>query len=451
MSYAEPRQPGVTGPPAAAAPTAPLEPAAAGAPASTSTRRTFSALKYPEFRYLFGANTLQFGSMQMQLLVRGILVFQLTGSYEALGRVSLAHAIPGLLLTPFGGLIADRAPKRTVVAVAQAINLVNAWVLALLAFNGALTFPHLLISAVLQGGVNSVLMPTKQALTPDTVPRHTLMNAIALLTSGQNLMQLVGPALGGILVAWAGAASGFGVMGAMYAVGLLFTTRLPVGAAYPSTDAAEAAPTRARTRHLSARGALTDLVDGLRYVGRDATIRTLIAVNFIVIFISMPYTMMLPGFVTEVLHGGATELGWLMTVTGIGAVGGSLMVASLSERKRGRLLILTGVILGGSLLAFAVSTNYYLTLPIMLVVGFGHAMRMSIGQVLVQHYSPDHYRGRVMSVWMMQYSIMSVGTYGVGLLSEAFGPQWALGSMAATLVVLMGLVWLAVPLMRRIE
>lgn len=433
MSYAEPRQPAVPG----ATP-------AAGTSAPAPTLRTFSALQYPEFRYLFGANTLQFGSMQMQLLVRGILVFQLTNSYEALGLVSLAHAIPGLLFTPFGGIIADRAPKRTVVSVAQAINMLNAWVLAALAFSGALTFPHLLISAVLQGGVNSVLMPTKQALTPDTVPRHTLMNAIALLTSGQNLMQLVGPVLGGLVLAWAGASSGFGVMGAMYAVGLIFTMRLPVGPAYPSADA----PARS-TKHGA--GGMADLVDGLRYVVKDPTIRTLIAVNFIVIFISMPYTMMLPGFVTEVLQGGETELGLLMTMTGVGALGGSLMVASLSPKRRGRLLILTGVILGGSLLAFAISTNYYVTLPIMLVVGFGHAMRMSIGQVLVQHYSPDQYRGRVMSVWMMQYSIMSVGTYGVGVLSEAVGPQWAIGGMAAALVVLMGLVWLAIPLMRRIE
>ena len=125
---------------------------------------------------------------------------------------------------------------------------------------------------------------------------------------------------------------------------------------------------------------LADLIDGVRYVSKDPTIRTLISVNFIVIFIAMPYTMMLPGFVADVLHKGEAEFGYLMMATGIGALGGSLMVATLSDRKRGRLMILTGVILGGSLLAFAVSTNYLITLPIMLILGFGQAMRMSIGR-----------------------------------------------------------------------
>lgn len=448
MSYAEP-----TPSNAAVAVPGPAAGAARRTPSSGFSPRTFEALRNPHFRLLFWANTLQFGSMQMQMLVRGVLVFQLTGSYAALGQVSLAHAIPGLVFTPFGGIIADRAPKRTVLLIAHAFNMTNSWVLALLALAGVLTFPHLLISAALQGAVNSVMMPTKQALVPDIVRRDTLMNAIALNTSGQNLMQLVGPGIGGLLLAFSGTPAAFGVMGAMYAVAFVFTARLPGRPVFTSeqTPVATGVPASIASSARRRPSGLTDLVEGVRYVCSDPVIRTLIAVNFIVIFISMPYAMMLPGFVQEVLHRGPAELGVLMTVTGIGALGGSLVIASISERKRGRLLIVTGFILGLSLLAFAVSTNYYVTIPIMLVVGFGHAMRMSVGQVLVQHYSSDQYRGRVMAVWMMQYSLMSVGTYGVGVLAESFGPQRAIGGMAALLVVLMAVVWLTMPLMRRIE
>ena len=454
MSYAESR----TTPPDTVPSTAARPAAARPAPEDdTGPRwlRTFSALKFPHFRYLVAANTLQFASMQMQLVVRGALVYELTSSFTALGLVSLAHAIPGLVLTPFGGIIADRAPKRTVVAVAQALNMVNSWVLAALAFGGVLTFPHLVISATLQGGVNAVLMPTKQALTPDVVPRGRLMNAIALITSGQNLMTVLGPGLGGLLLVWVGASSAFVVMGALYAIALVFTARLPARPVYDIDGAtagrvAESTEPRLRLRAVMLRG-LADMVDGVRYVAKDPTLRTVISVNFVVIFIAMPYTMMLPGFVADVLHKGKAEFGYLVMVSGIGALGGSLMVATLSDRKRGRLLILTGVILGGSLLAFAVSTNYLITLPIMLILGFGQAMRMSIGQVLVQSYSADQYRGRVMSVWMMQYSVMSIGTYGVGVLSEVFGPQQAIGGMALLLIALMAVVWVTVPLMRRIE
>lgn len=422
-------------------------PAIAAAPRPTGrlgfSVRTFEALSSRDFRHLFVGNTLQFGSMQMQMLVRGVLVFEFTGSYAALGQVSLAHAIPGLLLTPLGGLVADRAPRKTVIQIAQSLNLVNSWVLALLAFSGVLSFEHLIISAVLQGVVNAIMMPTRQAIVPDLVPRPQMMNAVALVTAGQNLMSVIGPALGGLLISFTTPATAFGLMGGMYALAFLFTVRIPKHPIYAMDEAARTTPRRG--------GGLSEMWVGMRFVASDPVIRTLLTVNFILVLISMPYTMMLPGFVKEVLHEGAAQQGVLMTMSGIGAVAGSLMIASMGERKRGKLLIVTGFVLGLSLLAFSLSTNYYVTIPIMLVVGFGHAMRMSIGQVLVQHYTPDEYRGRVMSVWMLQFSIMSLGTFGVGLLSEAFGPQWAIGGMAATLVVLMIGIWAFVPLMRRIE
>src|SRR6185436_13276307 len=139
-------------------------------------------------------NVLQFGSMQMQLLVRGVLVFQLTGSFAALGTMALANAIPGLLFAPIGGVIADRAPKKTVIQLAQLYNVGNAAILAVLAagfFGLHLAFWHLFLSAFLQGGINSMMMPSRQSIISDLVGRERLMNAVALNTSGQNLMQLV--------------------------------------------------------------------------------------------------------------------------------------------------------------------------------------------------------------------------------------------------------------------
>src|SRR5215211_2424422 len=156
--------------------------------------RTFSSLDDRNFRLLYFGNILQFGSMQMQQLVRGWLVFHLTGSFAALGLMALANATPGLLFAPVGGVVADRLPKKTVIQFCQTYNVINAAVLALLAagvFGLHLAFWHLFLSGFLQGGINSIMQPSRQSIINDLVGPERLMNAIGINASGQTLMQLV--------------------------------------------------------------------------------------------------------------------------------------------------------------------------------------------------------------------------------------------------------------------
>lgn len=402
--------------------------------------RRFASLSNANFRLLFLGNLLQFGSMQMQQLVRGVLVFQLTGSFAYLGAVAMANAVPGLLFAPIGGVLADRAPKKTIIQLGQAYNVINAAILAVLAATGLMRIEHLMISAVLQGAVNSVMMPSRQAIISDLVGRERLMNAIGMNTSGQNLMQLAGPALGGILIATISPAAVFWVMGAMYALAVTFTVRLPKKPVFAYEGARG-----------PRRGSVGDLVEGMRYVAQDPSIRTLVVVNFIIVLATQPYQMMMPGFVHEVLHKGPGEQGVLLTFTGVGALAGSFVVASLSERNRGRVLLMVAFIAGIALIAFAASTNYYLTMPIMLVVGATQATRMSLGQVLIQSYSKDEYRGRVMAVWFMQFSLVQVGTFVVGFLAEVLGPQLAIGGLAAAMLVALMFVTAFVPRMRHLQ
>lgn len=417
-----------------------VEDASAAARGGRLSGRTFDALSNRDFRYLYFANVAQFGSMQMKQLVQGVLVYQFTGSFAALGLVSLAHAIPGLLLSPVGGVVADRVPKRTVMQWGQTFNMLNAAVLGLLAAVGVLGFSHIIVSAVLQGFVNAIMMPSRQSIIPDLVGREKTMNAVALNTSGENVMQLVGPALGGFLLAVWSPSAAFALMAGFFAVAVYCTSRVPK---YP--------PHAAPTRTANPGGNLGDLREGFIYTISEPTIRTLIAVNFLVILASMPYMAMLPGFVHDVLHRGAAEQGFLMSVTGVGAVVGSLFVASLPNRNRGQMLMLAATVLSASLIAFAVSENYYITLPIMLVVGVSSSVRRSLGQVLIQTYPDPEYRGRVMAIWMMQFSLMSLGTFGAGILSDWIGPQFAIGGMAAGLMVVVVLVTLFVPRMRQLQ
>ena len=415
-------------------------------------RRTFGAvIDDANFRLLFFGNMLQFGSQQMQLVVRGWLVFHITGSFAALGTVALANAVPGILLSPIGGIIADRAPKKTVIQSAQVYNMVNAAILAALAagwLGFELQFWHLFLSSFLQGGVNSIMMPSRQSMISDLVPRERLMNVIGINSSGQTFMQLVAPGIAGLLIAALSPSAVFGVMAAMYFFAVTFTVRLPTKPLY-----AFVRTETGRARGTGRRGAegFRDLKDGMRYVATDRVIRMLVSVNFLIVVVAMPYTMRLAGFVKDVPHEGAFEQGILQSCQGVGAIGGSVFVASAAAQRRGRLMIFWGALLGISIVLFAISTNFWITLPIMLLIGAAQAGRMAIGQVLVQSYSAEEYRGRVQSVWFMQFSLVQFGTFLVSILAEVLGPQLAIGGLAALLVVAMVLIAIFVPSMRRLE
>ena len=414
--------------------------------------RALGAMADQNFRMLYLGNMLQFGSQQMQLLVRGYLVFQLTGSYAWLGTMALANAVPGVLLSPVGGILADRAPKKTIIQIAQGFNAVNAAVLALLAagvLGIELQVWHLFLSSFLQGGVNSIMMPSRQSIISDLVGPRRLMNAISVRASGQTLMQLLGPAAGGFLIKFLSPSAVFWTMAGMYALAVTFTMRLPAHPLF-SYERHPAAPTD-RPRRRRARGSLSDIGDGMAYVWHDPVLRALIAVNFLIVIVAMPYTMLLAGFVESVLHQDGFALGMLSTAQGVGALAGSFVVASARPARRGRMMIGWGAFLGVTIVAFAISTNYWLTMGIMVLVGAGQAGRMAIGQVLIQTYAADEYRGRVTAVWFMQFSMVQFGTFFVGLLSEAVGPQWAIGGLAGLMVVAMGLVFTLVPRMRDLD
>jgi MFS family permease len=441
---------------------APAQPEEPGLVREESWRqRTFGALSDSNFRLLYIGNIMQFGSMQMQLVVRGWLVYDLTGSFAALGTMSLANAIPGLLFSPIGGVVADRAPKKTVIQIAQMFNAVNAAILAIFAaglFGTHLEFWHLFLSAFLQGGVNSIMQPSRQSIISDLVGRDRLMNAIGVNASGQTLMQLMGPGIAGFMIAALSPSAVFWVMSAMYMIAVTFTMRLPAHPLFAYVHAPRAAaPAGGRQRRGS--GGFKDLADGMRYVAKDPTIRMLILVNFLIVIVAMPYTMLLPGFVRDVLcrepactaqQSGVMQ-GTLQSIQGVGALVGAMVVASAASRGRGKMMIAWGALLGVGIVAFASSSNFWITLPIMVIIGGGQAGRMAIGQVLIQVYSEEEYRGRAMSVWFMQFSLVQFGTFLVGILAEFLGPQLAIGGLAGLLVVAMGLVYTFMPRMRELD
>lgn len=405
-------------------------PPAVSAAGPRARLRTFDSLSDRDFRWFFASLLGNFSSMNIQMFIRGWLVYELTGSFAALGIMSLANGVSGLALALVGGLIAERVRQRKyVVQIGQVLNAAVAGVVGVLIATGLLRFEHLVIAALVQGAVQNSVMPSRQALTPEVVGMSRLMNALALNTSAMNAARLLMPGLAGWTVAALGGGDGeigpaqyvYYAMAALYLGSLLALIPVRVD-------------DRVRAPH--PQPALGDLADSFRYIARDKTIRMLLIANFFMVWFSMIYFMLLPGFAKDVLDTGPGGLGLLQTMSGVGSLVGSLLIASMPNRRRGLVLLCSALLLGVALLAFSISTSYWLSVAILVVVGLGQSGRMSLSNVLVQSYVDDSYRGRVMGVYMMEFSLMSIGIFATGLLANEIGPQLTFAGAALALIAL---------------
>ena len=392
---------------------------------------TFAAFEIINYRWFFAALCGNFAAMNIQMFIRGWLVFEITGSYEKLGWMTAAGGLVGLVAAPLGGVVADRVKqKKTILQLAGIANALITLGIAALIFQGILVFEHLLISSILQGLVMNAMMPARQAFTKDVVGLDRLTNAIALSTSGMNTARLLLPGLAGGLVAALGGGGGnidpakwvYLTMAALYVWSASVITLIQVEDRAPDDE--------------SQGSILSDLSSGFKYVLRTPIIAMLLGCNFLMVFFSLTYFMLLPGFAKDVLNAGPDDLGLLISLSGIGSLLGSLYVASFGNRKRARLLLIGGLLMGVSLLGFAWSTHFWLSIALLTVVGFGQASRMSLSNVLIQSYVDDDFRGRVMSIYMLEMAFLSIAIYPISLFADYFGPQWAVGLSAMGLVLL---------------
>ena len=392
---------------------------------------TFAAFEIINYRWFFAALCGNFAAMNIQMFIRGWLVFEITGSYEKLGWMTAAGGLVGLVAAPLGGVVADRVKqKKTILQLAGIANALITLGIAALIFQGILVFEHLLISSILQGLVMNAMMPARQAFTKDVVGLDRLTNAIALSTSGMNTARLLLPGLAGGLVAALGGGDGnidpakwvYLTMAALYVWSASVITLIQVEDRAPDDE--------------SQGSILSDLSSGFKYVLRTPIIAMLLGCNFLMVFFSLTYFMLLPGFAKDVLNAGPDDLGLLISLSGIGSLLGSLYVASFGNRKRARLLLIGGLLMGVSLLGFAWSTHFWFSIVLLTVVGFGQASRMSLSNVLIQSYVDDDFRGRVMSIYMLEMAFLSIAIYPISLFADYFGPQWAVGLSAMGLVLL---------------
>jgi len=405
----------------------------------------FDAFSVVNYRWFFTALCGNFAAMNMQMFIRGWLVFEITGSYEKLGWMTAAGGVVGLFAAPLGGVVADRVrQKKHVLQIAGTANALLTLAVAVLIGAGELRFEHLLLASILQGLVMNAMMPSRQALTKDVVGLDRLTNAIALSTSGMNTARLLLPGLAGGMVAALGGGHGnidpakwvYYLMTALYVWSALVMTMINVeDRVAPQTPDGPI---------------LHELKLGFRYVLDTPVILMLLGCNFLMVFFSMTYFMLLPGFVKEVLNAGPDRLGLIISLSGAGSLAGSLYIASIANRRRARLLLSGALLMGIALLCFSISTSFWLSVALLTVVGLGQAARMSLSNVLIQSYVDDAYRGRVMSIYMLEMSVLSISIYPISVLADIWGPQWAVGISAACLIVLV-LILFAIPSYRDLD
>jgi MFS family permease len=405
----------------------------------------FDAFRIVNYRWFFAALCGNFAAMNMQMFIRGWLVFEITGSYEKLGWMTAAGGVVGLFAAPLGGVVADRVrQKKHVLQIAGSANAMITLGVAIMITIGELRFEHLLLASVLQGMVMNAMMPSRQALTKDVVGVDRLTNAIALSTSGMNTARLLLPGLAGGLVAALGGGDG-NVEPAKWVYFLMTALYVWSASVMAMIDVEDRAEPQTPDGPM-----LEELKLGFRYVRETPVILMLLGCNFLMVFFSMTYFMLLPGFVKEVLDAGPDRLGLIISISGFGSLAGSLYIASIGNHRRARILLTGALLMGIALLCFSLSTNYWLSVALLTVVGVGQAARMSLSNVLIQHYVDDDYRGRVMSIYMLEMSVLSISIYPISVLADMLGPQWAVGVSAACLIVLV-LILFAIPAYRDLD
>ena len=432
-----------------------------GAPLSLKNLRTFSSFKNRVFRLYYGAMLGQMAAMNMQMFARSLLVLRLTDSAAYLGVMALANAAPMLFFSLFGGVMAERVEKKYILIWGQVVSGLMTLAVAVSLTLGFMSVENtnswliLIGASLVQGTIMGLMMPARQAIIADIVGGEQLMNAVALNTLGMNSLRLLAPMAAGFIVsALGGADSGvdgfapvYYVMTAMYVVAVGFIILMP----------------KVGTISLQGRGALRDVVDGFRYVRRDPTILVLLIITFLTVLFSMSYMFLLPVFTEDVWNVGADSLAVLMGISGLGAMAGSILLASLPNKKRGIMLLGGSMILGMALIGFSVSGSFLMASIMIVFVGVGQTARMTLGNTLLQYYVRDEYRGRVMSMMMMEFGMTSFIVFFAGIITEALGDattiagvtlhgvQWTVGGLAVLLVVTVALTLVFVPRLRKLE
>ena len=364
---------------------------------------------------------LAMAGFQMQMVIRGVLVYDLTNDAIITGIVGMGFAPSLLLVSLFGGVISDRMDRKLIIQIAQASNALLAGVVCILIFTGYIHWSHLFFVSLLQGAGFAMQLPARQAAIPDLVGRDNITNAVALNAMAMSFTTLAAPGIGGILYQWIRPEGAYLFVMLLMCASVISTSKVkPLKP--PSTDKTVSV--------------MKNIGEGLRYIYSTQLVRIVIINMIFVAILSMPFRMLVQVYAKDVYGSDPSNVGYLLAAAGIGGLFGSLAIATLrKQNNRGIIFMLSGIISAVALLLVSGLPFYYVGLISMVLVGLGESGRWALGQGLMMEISDDKYKARVMSVIMMSYGFMPLGILPLGFAIDQIGPQMSVAIFGTILMI----------------
>ena len=372
--------------------------------------RITRALQHRNFRLFFGGQSISLVGTWITRVATSWLVYRLTGSALLLGIAGFCGQIPTLVITPFAGVLVDRMDRRKILLLTQAASLVQSALLAVLTFTNVITVTQIIWLQVVQGVINSFDTPARQAFVSEMVEdRRDLPNAIALNSSMVNGSRIIGPSIGGLLIAGFGEGWCFAIDAISYLAVIASLLAMRVDRR-PHDGTVE--------MHL-----LDELRHGWNYVLHSVPIRSALTLVAIVSTAGTPYTVLMPAIAAVELHGGPNTLGLLMTATGVGALTGALYLAQRETVVGlGRIIMYATLVFGVGLVAFSMTTSLWMACVVLAIAGGGFMVHLAATNTILQTIVEERLRGRVMSFYTMAFfGTVPIGSLLGGVIADRFG------------------------------
>jgi MFS transporter, DHA1 family, staphyloferrin A biosynthesis exporter len=398
----------------------------------------FSSLRHVDYRYLWTGTLMMSAGQWVQQVTLGWLLYDLTGNSVLLGALNGLRALPFLVTGPIAGVAADRMDRRSLLIRTQWVLIITAILMGALVASPFLQVWHIFLFTLITGIAWTITEPVRMSMIPNVVPKENLANAIALNSGGFNLMKVIGPALGGALIAWFGAAENFFVQAIAYfgVLAMIYLMHIPSHRAEATRDTA-----------------LANLKEGFAYVWSTPTVLALMTLAYVPRVFAVPYQTLMPVFQKDVLKIGPEGLGLLMAAPGVGAVIAVLTLASSGHRieRQGLLLVASIVVLGGFLMFFSQITWLPIALVTLVIIGAFQMFFLASTATILQSIVPDQLRGRVLSLYMLDRGFMPLGALFAGTTAHFIGAPLTVATMGAIVIALTLFVAWRVPAIRTLE
>jgi MFS family permease len=376
---------------------------------ANSLKLIFRALSHRNYRLFFGGQGISLIGTWMQQIAMSWLVYRLTDSALLLGVVGFTSRIPTFLLASLAGVLADRWNRHRVLVITQTLSMIQAMILAILVLTGAIAVWHIIFLSLSLGLINALDIPTRQSFVVDMIEkREDLGNAIALNSSIVNGARLIGPSVAGMLIATLGEGMCFLLNGLSF-IAVIF--------------ALLAMKITPKKREAQSSKVFQGLKEGFSYAFGFAPIRSVLLLLGLVSLMGMPFAVLMPIFAEKILHGGPQALGFLSGATGVGAIAGSIYLASRkSVLGLGRIIVISSNLFGIGLIGFSLSRLFWLSLLMMLLTGFGMMVEMASSNTVLQTIVEEDKRGRIMGFYTMAFmGMVPFGSLLAGTLANNIG------------------------------